>query len=192
MTYRMTTHLAGMAVALCLAIPMQAGAADGAMSQAEYKTGRAKIEARHDAARKACRPLKGQRAEICLLQAKGRAEVARAELQARREPGPDSEQAVKEAQAASAHAVAKAECRQANAKARKSCVTRADAVRDAAIRQAKVEKVQARRAQEREAAADPRPEPTQKEKYAAERARCAISGAERDRCLAEAKRRFDS
>ncbi|QJW84140.1 hypothetical protein HK414_10360 [Ramlibacter terrae] len=115
--------------------------------------------------------------------------MARAQLEARREPTPDREQAAKEAEAEAEFAPAKAACRQPADKARKACIRQAQGKREAALRQAKVEKVLAQRAQQRESA-EPRKEMTDKEKFAAAKARCDMSGAERDRCLTEAKRRF--
>ena len=189
MKYRMKNALVGLVASLCLVGLSHADASDPPMPEVEYEAARKAIDSKLKTARAACKPQKGQRAQVCLLQAKGEARVARARLEAEREPTPDREQEVKEAQAEVDYAVARAACRQGTDKARKACVAQAQSRRDFAVRQAKVEKVQAVRAQQREGKVA-RAELTEKEKFAAAKARCDLSGPERDRCLVEAKRRF--
>jgi len=189
MMERMKNALVGLAASLCLVGLSHADASDPPMPEVDYEAARKAIDTTLGTARAACKPLKGQRQEVCLLRAKGEARVARARLEAERDPTPDRVQEASEAQAEADYAVARAGCRQGSDKARKACIAQAKDRRDFAVRQAKVEKVQALRAQQREGTAA-RPELTEKEKYAAAMARCNLSGPEREGCLAEAKRRF--
>ncbi|RYF32835.1 MAG: hypothetical protein EOO21_06410, partial [Comamonadaceae bacterium] len=135
--------LVGLAASLCLVGLSHADASDDPLPQDQLKAARASIEAQHKAARKACGPLKGDREEICLLEAKGKAQVARARLDASQDPTPESEQAAKEVEADADYALAKAKCGASADKARKACIAKARSTREAAVRQAKVEKVQA-------------------------------------------------
>ena len=189
MKYRIKNALVGLVASLCLAGLSHADASDPPMPEVDYEAARQAIDTKLKAARAACKPLKGQRAQVCQLEAKGEARVERARLEAERDPTPDRDQEVKEAQAAADYAVAKAGCRKGTDKARKACIAQAQSRRDFAIRQAKVEKVQALRAQQREGNVA-RKELTEKEKFAAARARCNLSGSERERCMVEARQRF--
>ncbi|HEY8358115.1 MAG TPA: hypothetical protein VIL30_11705 [Ramlibacter sp.] len=185
----MKKALVGLAALFCLVGLSHADASDddAPMTETQYKAARQAIDTQLKAARQKCGALKGEREDTCVLQAKGQSRVARARLEAQREPTPDREQAAKEAEAEADFALAKAGCRQAGDKARKACIAQAQAKREAAVRQAKVEKVLALRRE----GAEPRKEATDAEKFAAAKARCDMSGAERDRCLVEARRRFN-
>lgn len=189
MKYRVKHALVGLAAMLCLVGLGHADAYDDSLTEAQYEAAADAIDAQLKAARTKCRALQGEREDLCLLQAKGLARVERAQLEARRDPTPEREQAAKEAEAEADYALAKAGCRQAGDKARKACIQQARSKREAALRLAKVEKVQAERAQQRESTSA-RKELTDKEKFAAAKARCDLSGPERERCLVEAKRRF--
>lgn len=183
------------AATLCIAAAAASFAVQAGMGEPAYEAALERIEAQQKAARKACGRLKANARDICLAEARGTAKVARAQLEATRAPSPEAEQSVKEARAAADHAVATERCEDARRKqAREGCRRKADAAREAAIRQAKVEKVEAldalKAAQLQKASGQAQPEPTLAEQYAAARARCVISGAERDPCLEEARRRF--
>lgn len=105
------------------------------------------------------------------------------------EPSPQAQYEAARERIDVAYKAARKACRPLKDERRKRCLAQARATREADVRQAKVEKVMALRAQER-AEAGARPQATEAERYAAARARCNMSGPERDRCLAEAKQRF--
>lgn len=192
MNDRMRLHVTGLAAALGLAVAGAAWSAKPALDEPAHEAARERIEAREKAQRKACGRVKGNARDICQAEAKGKARVALARLQARQQPGPEADQAVMEARADADLAVARQRCDDARGKARKTCLDKAEAAHEAAVRHAMVMKVRNMRALQAQGKAprEETPEEAEKARYAAERARCVISGPDRDRCLEEAKKRF--
>lgn len=189
-------RLAGLALALATTSAGSAAAVPPPLGEAAYQAARERIETQQKADRQACRGLRGNARDVCRVEARGRAQAARAELQAQYQPGPHTEQAAKDARADAEYDVARERCDDAgNRAARKQCRQAAAAAREAAVRQAKVEKVHRINALEADAQ-DPElpegtPEEVARQRYAAAKARCVMSGTERDSCLAEARRRFN-
>lgn len=70
------------AVALACALAFSVGASAQGMTKADYKAGKAKIEADYKAARANCVPLAGNAKDICMVDAKGKEKVAKAEIDA--------------------------------------------------------------------------------------------------------------
>src|SRR5205085_6197004 len=108
---------------------------------------------------------------------------------------PEAEREAKEVAADAAYDVAKVRCEPAKGKAKDRCLQEAKAGREAVLRQAKVEKVQSLSAQkerleEKRKGAAPAAPSTPEAKFASARAYCVMQGEERDRCLADVKKRF--
>lgn len=193
MSNRMRLQVWGLAAALGAAAAGAAWSARPAPDEAAHEAARERIEARQKADRKGCGRLEDNARDICQAEAKGRARVALARLEARLAPGPEADQAVMEIHADAELEVARERCDDARGKARKTCIAQAEAAHEAAVRHAMVMKVRNMRALEAQREAPPEettPEEEAKARYAAEKARCVISGPDRDRCLEEAKRRF--
>lgn len=180
------------ALAACVAAVGALAAAPG-MGKDAYQAAGRQLAAVVKADHAACQRVKpGDARELCELQAKGREEVARARLQAQYQPGPEAERRAKDAQADADYALAKKKCALGKTAAKDACLQQAKAQREAAERLAVVEKVEAvnalkaRRSKPAQAARVESPE----QRFKAQKAFCAIQGADRDRCLAAVMRRF--
>lgn len=186
--------LFSLALALGLGIAGSAGAAP-AISKDAYRATQKRIDQQEKTERKACGRLKANARDVCEAEARGKAVGARAELEARYKPSPDAERDAKETKADADYGVAKERCDDAaKGKARSHCLKQAKAAREAAVRQAKVEKVESvvelkeKAGEHGKPAATPR---TPAAKFRSAKAYCEMKGTERDRCLADARRRFN-
>jgi hypothetical protein len=192
---RMT--LISSAAALVLAAAAGAGlAVDQGPRQDGYQAALARIDQQRRKDDAGCTRLKDNALEVCKLQAEGREKVARAQLQAQRKPSPDAEKAVKRAKAEADYRVARQRC--AASANKDACIEQAKDTRAAAIRLATVEKVR-HMAELKSRAEDERRGgkedsdgklQTPAARFASVKAYCEMQGPDRDRCLAEAKRRF--
>jgi hypothetical protein len=186
---------AGLATALAFAIGAgSALAANGAMGKDAYKAAQNRIEQQGKAQAKACGRLKANAKDVCQAQAKGDEAAAEAQLTAQYKPSPSAERDAKMARADADYAVAREKCDDVKDRARNACLRKAKDERDAADRLAKVEKVEtvgelkARAAELRKDG--PQPARSLEARYASAKAHCIMKGEERDRCLDDAKRRF--
>ena len=102
----LTTLSSTLALALC----MNAGAAETAMSKAEYDDAKAKISTQFKTAKAACDAQQGNAKSICMEEAKGQEKVSMAELEYQREPSARHSQQLITANADAAYAVAKQKC----------------------------------------------------------------------------------
>ena len=103
---KLTTLSSTLALALC----MNAGAAETAMSKAEYDDAKAKISTQFKTAKAACDAQQGNAKSICMEEAKGQEKVSMAELEYQREPSARHSQQLITANADAAYAVAKQKC----------------------------------------------------------------------------------
>ena len=103
----LTTLSSTLALALC----MNAGAAETAMSKAEYDDAKAKISTQFKTAKAACDAQQGNAKSICMEEAKGQEKVSMAELEYQREPSARHSQQLITANADAAYCRGKAEMR---------------------------------------------------------------------------------
>jgi hypothetical protein len=170
---------------------MAAGAANvpGAMTKPAYKAAGQRIDAQYKAEKAACKRVRGNSRDLCMLQAKAHQEIAQAQLEAQYKPSPEADRKAMDAKADADYALAKAKCDGLKDKAKDTCELQAKVRRDAARRLAVVQKVQKLNALKDKDSRAPRVE-TPAQHYAAQKAYCEIQGAERDSCLSELKRRY--
>jgi hypothetical protein len=124
------------------------------LSKQAFEAAMKKVEAQAKSERKACDAQKGRAADLCEKEAKARLRIARAELEAEYKPSPDSVQEARNVKADAEYDVAREKCNDLKGASKDGCVKSAKSAREAAIRLAKVEKVESKRAAEREAAAE--------------------------------------
>jgi hypothetical protein len=124
------------------------------------------------------------------VQAKGRKQVAQAQLDAQYKPGPEADRKAMDARADADYALAKAKCDALKGHAKDSCLQGAKVQRDATHRLAVVQKVEKENAAKDKKEAKPAKQESPAQRFAAQKAYCEIQGADRDRCIAELKKRY--
>ena len=122
-------------VAAVIGLASSAGAL--AMSQAEYRAARDRLEVDFKSERAGCELSAGNTKHICRVQAKGRQNVARAELEATYKPSPKTRYDVRIAKAEAEFAVAREKCDDRKGRAKDACVSDAKAGLAAAKLEAK-------------------------------------------------------
>lgn len=173
-----TVHLAAL-----LAAVFAAGAAQAALSDADYAARKKGIEAEYKNGRATCGSLAGNAKDICLEEAKGRQKVALATLEFDRKPDAKQREKLADARADAAYDVAKERCDDLAGNAKDVCVADAKAARTRAQADAKAEKVGATARSE---AAEAKNEA----QYKAEVERCdSLAGDAKDACVNAAKAR---
>ena len=129
------------AIAAAIAFAFSTGAmATQALSKAEYKADKAKIEMDYKSAKAGCASLSSNAKDICVVEAKGKEKVAKAELEANYKPSAKSSQAVSIAKAEADYAVAKEKCDDKAGNDKDVCVKEAKAVEIKALADAKLGK----------------------------------------------------
>jgi hypothetical protein len=132
-----TILTAALVVSLGMAAPLFAGEA---VSKAEVKAERQRIEAQTKAAREKCNALSGSAKSICTAEAKGQESIAKAELEARVKGTPKAHYDVRVAKAEMVYDVARERCGERVGKARGHCLKEARAAYDQARTEAKTER----------------------------------------------------
>ncbi len=172
------------ALALALGFGLSGGAFAANMSKADYKAAQKRIDAEEKADKATCKSMSGNAKDICMKEANGKENVAKAELDAQYKPNSKSDYKVRKAKADAAYAVAKEKCDDMKGNEKQVCVKEAKAARTAARGDAKADKktVAARKdAKEDKRDAD----------YAVAKEKCdTMSGAAKDKCVADAKARY--
>lgn len=120
------------AFVLALAVAAFAGSSF-AMTDAEYKAARDRINADYKAAKAACDKLKGNAEDVCEEEAKGKRNIARAELEHQREPNEKNARAVELAKAKAAYEVAEERCDDLKGEAEDRCEAEARAAYNAEV-----------------------------------------------------------
>ena len=169
-----------------------------AMTNAEHTAAKNQIETEYKAAKEQCKPLKGNAKDVCEKQAKGQENVAKAELESRRNPSPKNSEKALIAKADADYDIAKEKCDDLKGDAKDVCVKDAKAAHVHGVEAAKVNKAQAEPAANSAAKAanvaetrKDAAEETREADYKAAKARCdTMSGAAKDTCVADAKRKF--
>jgi len=171
-----------------------AGSAGAAMSQAEYKAQKDRVEADYKAAKDRCKTLKDNAQDICTVEAKGNEKMAKAELEAQYKPSPRNDEKLKIAKADAAYELAKEKCDDLSGNGKDVCRKDARAAFVSAKGDAKVGKATTEMGASSQKAADQRKEAkddTSDAQYSAAKERCdAMSGQAKDTCIADAKKKF--
>jgi hypothetical protein len=168
-------------IAGLLALPL---AHSGAMTKAEYRADKSRIEADYKADMVACGKRAGSTLDVCGEEAKARQKVARAGLEYAHTSKAGDGNKLLVAKAESAYAVAKAKCGDKSGNVKDMCITQAKAMETKALADARLG-MQVGEARE-DAATEKRDADF---KVAAEKCD-AMSGTSKDSCVAAAKLKF--
>ena len=103
------------------------GAAQAAITTAEIKVEKERIEKEYETAKNKCKAHSGNARDICMAEAKGRNKVALAELDERNEPSAKSRQKLKLIKAEAEYDVAKEKCDERAGDTRDACMKEAKA-----------------------------------------------------------------
>ena len=115
-----------LALALAAAVSLP-GTALAAMTKAELKAEKQRIDRDYDTAGKKCDSYSGNAKDVCMAEAKGRRDVANAELEERNEPSAKTREKLKLAKAEAEYEVAKEKCDERAGDSRDACVKEARA-----------------------------------------------------------------
>jgi len=183
--------------AMTLAVAAALGFAGSAtaMTKAEMKTEKDRVETDYKTAKAKCDGLKGNAKDVCMAEAKGAHKVAKAELDARDKDTAKAREKVRVAKAEADYDVAKEKCDDMNGNNKDVCKKDAKAAFTAAKADAKVDKqVTGARTDANEKIAQVRQDANENKRdanYAAAKERCdSMNGDAKDRCVADAKARF--
>jgi hypothetical protein len=167
------------------------------MTRSEVNAAQDRIGADYDAAKARCDNLSGNTKDICMAEAKAKERIAKAELDARRKNfTPQARHDLEVTRAEASYDVAKQRCDERAGNDKDVCMKDAKAALTAAKSDAKVQYEAAKsgdRATERvrETRADAAQDKRRAE-YLAARERCDVySGNAKDRCVTDAKNRYD-
>lgn len=179
---------------MTIAVAAALGCATSAMAltKAEIKTEKDRIAAEFKASKAKCDDLKGNAKDICMAEAKGTNKVAKAELEARDKDTAKARYNVRIARAEAGYDVARERCDDLSGNTKGVCVKDAKAALEAAKADVTVDRVASSANQKvaearQEANADKRDA-----SFAAAKERCDVySGEVKERCVADAKARFN-
>lgn len=178
--------------ALCAAAFFSGGVF--AMTSAEQKTEKTRIEAEHKAASDQCKPMKGNAKDVCNKQADGQKKIAMADVKHRAEPTEGHRHDLAKAKADAEYDVAKEKCDDATGNTKDVCQKEAKATHVKALEAAKVAEVSAKPSSNPSDVADARKDAADKTReadYKAAKERCdAMAGDAKDACVTDAKRKF--
>jgi hypothetical protein len=189
----MHKHLVSLAIAAGLTLAGSAFAADPAMDKDAYKAAKDKIEAQAKADKKACDAMKDNAKDVCQAEAKAKEKIAKAELDARKKGyTPQARHDLDVARAEANYDVAKQKCDEKAGNDKDVCMKDAKVALTTAKSDAKVQ-YEANKSDGR--MSDTRSDASQDKRraqYLAARERCdAYTGDTKDRCLNDAKNRFN-
>jgi hypothetical protein len=97
-------------LAAAISFAMSASAVGGTLSEAQYRTGKDDVSARHRSDQAACEKLAGNTKDVCGTEANGRETVARAELEVAYAPSAEHRYDLGIARANAAYAIANEKC----------------------------------------------------------------------------------
>jgi hypothetical protein len=182
-------------IAALLAAGFVAGPSYAEMTRAEVNAAQDRISADHKAAKARCDNLSGNTKDICMAEANAKEKVAKAELEARKKNyTPQARYDLNVARAEANHDVAKQKCDEKAGNDKDVCMKDAKAALTAAKADAKVP-YEASKSGNRDRVSDARTDASQDKRraeYLAARERCdAYSGDAKDRCVNDAKNRFN-
>lgn len=178
--------------AVCAAAMMVSSAF--ALTPAEKKVEKERISAEYKSAKEQCKPMKGNAKDVCELQAKGHEKVALAELDYKAEANESNRHQLAKTKADTAYDIAKEQCDDRTGNDKDVCKKDAKAAHVKALEMAKVADVRNDPAAKPSDMANARKDASDKTReadYKAAKERCdALSGDDKDTCVADAKRRF--
>jgi len=190
-----------------LGFAFSAGAMAQGMSEIDYKDSKDKIAETYKSNKASCDALSGNPKDICEADAKGREKVSLAELEATYKPSSETHYQLRVAKAEADSAVAKERCDDMAGNAKDVCVeqaqaaeTTAKAYADAKMKTSDAnatanEKTSAARSDADNVAADARKDAAvdaRAAEYKVAKEKCdTFAGDIKDRCLGDAKARFD-
>jgi len=191
----MNTSIKQPLVVLCMALSCAFATQASAMTKAEYKSGKDRIEADYKAQKDRCGGLSSNAKDICMSEAKGAEKVAKAELDAQNKPDAKANAKVVQVKADASYDTAKEKCDDLAGNAKDVCVKDAKAAHVAALGQAKVQKTSDAVSSERSSkVSDARKDAnkdTREAQYNAAKERCdSLSGDVKDRCITDAKAKY--
>lgn len=169
-----------------------------ALTGAEIKAEKTRIEAAHKSAKAQCKALQGNAKDVCEKEADGAEKVAKAELKARDKPSDKTRYDAHVAKAESDYEVAKERCDDLTGNSKDVCQKDAKAAFVAAKEKSKVvkaiekpgESTAEKAAHVSEAKKDASAE-QREASYKAAKERCdALSGNAKDKCVSDAQRAF--
>ena len=167
-----------------------------AMTKAETKAEKDRIEADFKAGKAKCDGFRSNAKDICMAEAKGANKIAKAEFEARQQDTPKARYNVQVAKAEAAYGIATEKCDDLSGNSKDVCIKDAKAALTRAKADAKVD-MEARNANHAagERVADARRDAAEDKRdanYAAAKARCdKFTGEVKDRCVADAKAQFN-
>jgi hypothetical protein len=179
-----------------LAFAGAAGAATdhNGMSRDQYKAEKDKIEAQYKADKDACKSQSGNAKDVCEKEAKGKENVAKADLEAQYKNTDKARYDARVAKADADYDVAKEKCDDLKGNDKDVCVKQAKASHTKAKADAKVARVEHQQTGETAKVANARRdarEDTSEAQYKVAKEKCdALSGAAKDKCVADAKLRY--
>lgn len=167
-----------------------------AMTNNEMKVEKERIAATYKSASEACKQYSGNAKDVCLSEAKGAEKVARADLEAQDKPSAKARHNALVVRADTAYDTAKEKCDDFAGNAKDVCRKDAQAAHERALADAKAELKTADATNSANAKiADARNDADKSKREAdfkAARERCdSLAGDAKDRCVAEAKTRYD-
>lgn len=162
------------------------------------KNERQNIDAQYKSAMAQCKAMKGNAKDVCEEEAKGNEKVAKAELAARENPNEVTQYKARMTKAEAAYDVAKERCDDQTGNAKDVCKKDAKAAYEKAKGEAKVQRAEAtpsvsparKEADVSNARKDAAQNAREAEYKAAEQRCDALSGAQKDACIDEAKTHF--
>lgn len=169
-------------VAALLALPVAQAVAG--MTEADYKTGKARVSADYKADKKACASLAGNTKDVCIEEAQAKEKVAKAEMKYSYTGKASDKNKMLEVKAKSAYAVAKEKCDDKAGNDKAVCVKEAKAVETKALADAKMGK------EISEAKKDDAQEKLDADYKVAVQKCDALAGDAKASCLAAAKAKF--
>lgn len=169
-----------------------------AMTEAEHKAEKDRIEAQYKSSKAQCKSLRGNAKDVCEEEAEGQEKIAKAELNHRKDPSEKHRYELAKAKADAAYDVAEEKCDDLKGNAKDVCEKEAKAEHVRALEAAKVADARmdssttgnAKAAHVAEVRKDAA-ENVREADYKAARERCdAMSGDAKDQCVNDAKRTF--
>lgn len=169
-----------------------------ALTPAEHKAEKDRIDASYQAAQTQCKSLAGNAKDVCEEEAKGQKKVALADLEYRTAASESNRHKLAKAKAEASYEVAKEKCGSLSGNAKDVCIKDAKAVRTQALEAVKVSKARntpsSNPVEKAASVAEARRTATsnvREAEYKAAVERCdSLSGAAKDKCVSDAQIKF--
>jgi hypothetical protein len=170
------------------------GATNPGMSADAYKAEKDRIDAAYKADKAACKPLSGNAQDVCEVTAKGKRDVAKAEAEAHYKNTAAARYDARKAKVEADYKLAKEKCDDLAGNNKDVCVKEAKAAEKRGLADAKVDKAVAE-GQPPQQVAEVKKDAAEDKRdaeYKVAKEKCdALAGDVKDRCVAEAKRKYN-